>query len=210
MDRRTWLGAIAITSLLMTGCAPRAGDIGPAPDPQASHSMPDGSVMSGSEHGAHAGEHQGEHQDEAGPSDAALMVCGGQVREALSAIFELEGGPAPSASWDDPVFTCTYDIGGAPLILSVHDATDVQQGRHHFADLQKSLPHAEEIQGLAGLGMPSFSTDDGMVAFLRDGKTLLVDATALPSELGVDGLRDRQHVAYSAASAVLACWVEHD
>ncbi len=191
MDRRMWLGAIALTSLLMTGCASPAGDIGAGPDPQASRSMPDGSVRSGSGHGAHAPE----HQNAEGPSDPALMICDGQVRRAVSAILGLKGELPHSASWDDPVFTCTYDFGDTPLILSVHDTTDVQQGRRHFATLQTSLPNAEEIEGLAGLGMPSFSTDDGIVAFLRDGKTLLVDATALPSELGVDGTRSPQQVA---------------
>ncbi len=206
MHRRMWLGAVALTSLLMTGCAAPAVDVGAGPGPEASHSMPDGSVMSGSEHGAHSPE----HQDAEGPSEAALMVCDGQVRQAVSATFALGGEVSPSASWDDPVFTCSYDIGGTPLILSVHDATDEQQGGDHFAELRNSLANAEEIRGLAGLGMPSFWTDDGMVAFLRDGKTLLVDATALPDETGVDGTRSRQQVAYSVASAVLVCWVDHD
>ena len=70
-----------------------------------------------------------------------------------------------------------------------HNANDASVGEAHFAELQAGLENAEDIEGLLGLGLPSFSTGDGIVAFLRDGKTLVVDATALPAGLGPDGTR---------------------
>ncbi len=138
------------------------------------------------------------------------MICAGQVPGVVADVLGLEGDAAPSSSWDEPIFTCTYELDGRPLVLSVHDATDVAQGEAHFAELRESFATAQDIEGLAALGMPSFSTGDGIVAFLRDGKTLVVDATALPDGLGQDGTRTQDQAAYTLASAVLVCWVEHD
>lgn len=137
------------------------------------------------------------------------MVCEGQVVTSVADVLGLESELSPSSSWDKPMFTCTYDVDGKPLVLSVHDATDEADGQKHFDELQKSFENAEDIKGMAGLGMPSFSTGDGIVAFLRDGKTLMVDATALPNGLGPNGSKNQDDAAYAIASAVLVCWVEH-
>lgn len=212
MVRTSWLGTVVVASLLLTGCAAGAAEPVESPAPEASHTMPDGSVMTGAEHEGHGTEHEG-HETETSSateaSEAARMVCDGQVVTAVASVLRLDDEVTPAASWDAPMYSCTYDIDGAPLVLTVHDATDVATGEQHFAELQSSLDGAEEIEGLLGLGMPSFSTGDGVVGFLRDGKTLVVDATALPSELA-DGTRTQDGAAYAIASAVLVCWVEHD
>lgn len=222
MARTTWIGTIAIAAILMTGCA--AVDAAPAdePTPAASHTMPDGTVMDGAEHGEHSdaethtmpdgtvmdGAEHGEHAASATePSEAAGMICGGQVATAVAATFRLDDAITPSSAWDAPMFTCTYEIDGAPLELSVHDTTDVAAGEEHYAELQRTLD-ADDIEGLLGLGLPSFSNDEGVVAFLRDGKTLVVDATALPN--GFAGDMTHNEAAYAIATAVLSCWVEHD
>lgn len=222
MARTTWIGSIAIAAMLMTGCA--AVEAAPA-EPAASassHAMPDGSVMDGAEHGEHAeadthtmpdgtvmdGAEHGAHDASASePSEAAGMICDGQVATAVAATFRLDGNVTPSSTWDAPMFTCTYEIDGAPLVLSVHDTADVAAGEAHYAELQRTL-EADDIEGLLGLGLPSFSDDEGVVAFLRDGKTLVVDATALPN--GFAGEMTRNEAAYAIATAVLGCWVEHD
>ncbi|MCU1438822.1 MAG: hypothetical protein JWP66_1909 [Naasia sp.] len=138
------------------------------------------------------------------------MVCEGQVLVAVTTIFALDARATGTWAWAEPDFTCTYDIKGEPLTLTVHDVEDPAAGEQYFADLKASLPNVTEIEGMAGLGMPSFSTPEGIVAFLRDGKTLTVDATALPDGLGASGTRNREQSAYNLASAVLACWVQHD
>lgn len=204
MKHKTWLGAIAIASLLMTGCTATATETLESPGAGTSHVMPDGTAMSGSEHEGHA-----ELQNEDGPSEAAQMICAGQVVTAVAGVLELESEVAPSSSWEKPTFTCTYEVDGNPLVLSVHDATNEAEGHEHFTALQKNLGNAESIDGMAGLGMPSFSNGEGIVAFVRDGKTLLVDATALPSGLGADRTTTRSEAAYALASAILVCWVEH-
>ena len=201
MDRRTLLAATAVAGLLLSGCAASAA--GSNADPAPSHAMPDGTEMSGSEHDEHASEVPD------GPAAAAQMVCAGSVVTAITKILGLGAKPTPTATWDQPEYSCTYDVGNGPLVLSVHDATDMADGEAHFTALRDSLPNAEDIPGLLGLGLPSFSTGEGIVAFLRDGKTLVVDATALPSGLGPDGTRTQDQVAYAVASAVLTCWVDH-
>lgn len=208
MKPRNLFGTLAVASLLMTGCAATGSNSPQSPSPQASHTMADGTTMSGAEHGGH-GEHPPEHQNAHGPSEAARMVCTGQVVQSVGDVLGLEDELSPASSWDKPMFTCTYEIDGKPLVLSVHDATSETDGKKHFTELQKSIDNAKTIKGMLGLGMPSFSTDDGIVAFLRDGKTLLVDATALPDGLGPNGIKTQHDAAYALASAVLVCWVDH-
>lgn len=210
MDRRTWLGAAAMASLLLTGCSAAAAGAPGTPETKPSHTMPDGTEMSGSEHDAHASEHDAHaSEDGTSPSAAAKMVCAGQVVTSITKILGLDEEPVPMEAWDAPSYSCTYDVGGDRLVLSVHDATDLSDGEAHFAELRRGLANAEDIEGLLGLGLPSFSTGDGIVSFLRDGKTLVVDATSLPSGLGPDGSRTQDQVAYAVASAVLTCWVDH-
>lgn len=205
MNRSNWLGGIAVVSLLLTGCSAALASSNDS-TPEASHTMPDGTEMSGAEHEAHGADAGGT----TGPSDAAAMICQGQVVSAVREILAVADEPMRSTTWDAPMFGCTYDIAGKSLVLSVHDATDERLGEEHFAELKDSFPNAQVIEGLAGLGMPAFSTGDGIVAFLRDGKTLLVDTTALPEVLGDGGNKTRHQAAYALASAVLVCWVEHD
>ena len=206
MQSKRWLAATAVATLLMTGCASTAPQTQSGPNPESAHVMPDGTVMSGSEHQDHEDVHENEH----GPSAAAQMICAGQVVTAVANVLELGSDASPSSSWEKPMFTCTYEIDGQPLVLSVHDATNQAEGEEYFAALQTSTDNAATIEGTLGLGMRSFSTGDGIVAFMRDGKTLLVDATALPAGLGADKTTTQSQAAYAIATAVLVCWVEHN
>lgn len=206
MENRRWLAAAAVATLLMTGCAATAPQTQSNQDSESAHVMPDGTAMSGSEHEGHEGDHDNEH----GPSEAAQMICAGQVVTAVANILGLGSEVSPSSSWEKPMFTCTYEIDGRPLVLSVHDATSQAEGEEYFAALQNSTDNAETIEGTLGLGMPSFSTGEGTVAFMREGKTLLVDATALPAGLGPDKTTTQSQAAYALATAVLLCWVEHN
>lgn len=203
----TWFATIAVASMLLSGCAATSARA-PAPEPAPAHTMPDGTVMSGAEHESNEAEDGTDEVAEQAPSTAAEMICGGQVVTAAMSILGLEDGAEPTSTWDAPMYTCTFDVDGAPLVLSVHDTTDAAAGQQYFDELQESLG-AAQIEGMLGLGLPSFSTGDGIVAFLRDGKTLVVDATALPDSIG-DAARTQDEAAYAMASAVLVCWVNHD
>lgn len=59
----------------------------------------------------------------------------------------------------------------------------------HLDQLQASTNGADPMKGMEGFGLPAFQTGDGQAAFIRDGKTLLVDATDLPDGLGAKGDR---------------------
>lgn len=206
MRNRRWLVVAAVAMLMMTGCAGTATQTQVGSNPESDHVMPDGTVMSGSEHEDHEAEHENEH----GPSAAAQMICAGQVVTAVANVLGLGNEVSPSSSWEKPMLTCTYEIDGQPLVLSVHDATDQADGEEYFVGLQNSMDNAATIEGTLGLGMQSFSTGEGIVAFMRDGKTLLVDATALQAGLGHDKTTTRSQAAYAIATAVLICWVEHN
>lgn len=205
MQNRRWLVATAAATLLITGCAGTAPQTQVGSNPESAHVMPDGTTMSGAEHEDHEAAHENEH----GPSAAAQMICAGQVVTAVTNVLGLGSEVSPSSSWEKPMFTCTYEIDGKPLVLSVHDATNQAQGDEYFVGLQNSTDNAATIEGTLGLGMQSFSTGEGIVAFMRDGKTLLVDATALPTGLGADKTTTQSQAAYAIATAVLLCWVEH-
>ena len=60
MQNRRWLAATAVATLLMTGCASTAPQTQSGPNPESAHVMPDGTVMSGSEHQDHEAEHENE------------------------------------------------------------------------------------------------------------------------------------------------------
>lgn len=134
MHNRGWLAATAVATLLMTGCAASAPQTQMGANPESAHVMPDGTVMSGSEHEDHDAEHENEH----GPSAAAQMICAGQVVTAVANVLGLGSEVSPSSSWEKPMFTCTYEINGQPLSLSVLDATNQAEGDEYFLALQNS------------------------------------------------------------------------
>jgi hypothetical protein len=167
--------------------------------------MPDGSTMSDEEMGK-----SGNAQPAgAEPSPAARMVCDGDVSADVERILGLDGEPTRNASWAEPMYTCTYSLDEGPLVLSVHDATDAKSGRDHFETLRTTFDDTKDLAGMYGLGLPAYETDDGTVVFIKDNKTLQVDATQLPDGLGPDNDLDQTGLAYAVATSVLACWEKH-
>ena len=137
-----------------------------------------------------------------GPSTPASMICTDEIKDAVTRTFALAQPPASSDTWvkTERLYSCDYRLPEGVLTLSVHDAEDDTTGRSHFDRVRGSLPTASTLRGLENFGFPAFATTAGKVAFLKDGKTLLVDASALPDE--------SLPTAYSVASAVIACWSE--
>lgn len=210
---------LLVAAFLLTACGAASGQGGDqgsaAQEPgEPTHTMADGSVMDGSTHEEHGGDHGGDHGSHgssvAGPSEVATMICGGQVGEDVGRIMGVEGELEPTSTWEEPVFTCTFDLPEGPIVLRVHDATDEQAGQAYFEGLQAGDRQAEPLRGLLGLGLPAFTTDRGTAVFIREGKTLEVDATGLPrGPVSATGDQDRRDVAYEVASSVLACWTAH-
>ena len=70
-----------------------------------------------------------------------------------------------------------------------------------------TLPRPRTIHGLADLGFPAFETAHGDAVFIKDHKTLWVDASRL-ADSDLPRGRSREDVAYGVAAAVIACWTE--
>ena len=197
---------LATTSVLTVGCGSTAANHRAGPDASespASHTMPDGMSMADADMantdmgGAGA----------AGPSEAARMVCSEEIRDAVARTFGLTQAPRATGGWSHRVFTCRYRLPGGPLVVSVQDATNERAGRAYFASLRSSLTGARDIEGVESFGFPAFETPDGNVAFVKDGKTLRVDASdvtqaSLPADFST------AEAAYGVAAAVIGCWTE--
>jgi hypothetical protein len=210
--RRTALAvALASATLFITGCVS-----GTATSSSATHAMPDGSVMSGSSMPAEqpsAPRTEGSEpmaadgRGASGPSGAASMICGEETRQAVRRSLGLRRTPLGLHSWNHQLFSCTYQLNAGDLRLSVQDLDQTRRGRAHFARLRHRLAGATDIQGLANFGFPAFQTPRGDVVFLKDHKTLWVDATRLTTRDLPSG-ETRPDVAYGIASAVIGCWTE--
>lgn len=208
MNRTTRRVAVVMTGFLLAGCGSTAADPGASSaeatsSASGSHTMPDGTMMKDEDM---VGSDEAAGRE---PSPAARMVCSGDVAGDVERIAGLEEAPTRQASWTEPMYTCTYSLPEGPLVLSVHDALDPQSGRDHYETLRTTLDAPQDIVGMTGLGLPAYETDDGVAVFIKDNKTLEVDATALAEGLGPDGDMSRADIAYAMASSVLTCWKKH-
>lgn len=141
------------------------------------------------------------------PSPAALMVCDTEIRSDVRTLFRLPEQPAPQASWHAGIYQCRYALPHGRLAIAVSE-----DGTHRaaLARLTTARHHATSprtISGLASFGLPAFETPDGVVMFVKDDKTLTVDARALPAA-GTPDRQSRGDVAYQIASDILSCWRE--
>lgn len=208
--RNSWLGSLAVASLLLSGCAVAGAAESGSPTPAVVES--------------HAAGHSGHHHDAGsaaptgdsapaesageGPSEAARMVCGEETQGNIATSLALSTAPHSVSSWADTVFTCTYHLAEGNFVLAVKESADPAAARQHFDALQNSTAGAVPIAGLANLGFPAYETTAGSVVFLKDNMTLTVDASDLPAAVGPDGVT-RTAFAYQISTTVLACWVEH-
>ncbi|WP_142059541.1 hypothetical protein [Pseudarthrobacter sp. B4EP4b] len=203
------LASLALSALLLSGCATAAGSVTAAPGVSMAAAVPATSPEV-SHHGA--GHHsQGSASPGTtanGPSAAALMVCGDQPKERLRSILDLDWDPHTIDSWADSTFTCTYHLAEGALVISVQEATDQASARKYFDAMQALAKDAAPIGGLANLGFPAYETPDGSAVFQKDSFILHVDASNLPPTLGPDNIT-RNALAYQLSTTILACWIKH-
>ncbi len=196
------VGAVVLLSALtLTGCGGADPGAGAAAD-AAPRSVDHGDQGDHGDHGM-AGMDMGGSAD--APSSAAAMICSNEIVDAVGTTFALSSVPEPTDAWSDQLYTCSYSLPQGPLTLTVDDAPDASAGKAYFIQLRDRLESADgvhPIKGLAGLGLPSYESDNGHVVFMKDGKTLHVDA----SQLDLPG--SRTTAAYQIATDVIACWSE--
>ena len=211
------LGVAAAAVLLLGGCG-TTQDTRHATTPQGMHRMSDGTVMKDSEmkpsQGAASDSNSSSdaHLSHVGvdgrPSQTASMVCGEEIQAAVVRTFALHSTPAHSSTWSDHLFRCAYRLpGNGTLLLSVKDLDSEPAGRAYFDHLRATLPAPQRIKGIAAFGFPALQTRHGDVVFIKDHKTLWVDASRVPTTDLPPGFT-RTGVAYGVASAVIACWTE--
>ncbi|MGY4541759.1 hypothetical protein ACVWY0_001672 [Arthrobacter sp. UYNi723] len=211
-NRNQALAALAVASVLLSGCAAAAGSVS-APsavsttDPSAASPEAGHTDSHGSGHHSDGSSSPGTPKAE-GPSDAALMVCGDQPMDRLTAILNLDSDAHTVNDWANNTFTCTYHLDEGALIISVQEAVDKASALTYFNAMQALAKDATPIEGLANLGFPAYETADGSAVFQKDSFVLHVDATDLPATLGPENIT-RNALAYQLSTTILACWVEH-
>jgi hypothetical protein len=186
-------GAAVLT--LISGCASEHPAVDTSAEVHSGMPMAAGMDMAGSPAGP------------TGPSASARMVCSHEIHTAIARIFEQPGLAMGTPSWRPPSYTCSYALPGGHLVLSVQDSPPGPAGRHYFDRLRAADGRPDLLTGLAAFGLPSYETSSGRVVFLKDGKTLVVDAAALPKVAGPEG-QSRADVAYAVAADVIGCWSE--
>lgn len=208
---------------LLAGCGATAGTTDAAPHDQASssamptahamptgrHTMPDGTVMDGkpSAMPSPAAQSTSRVQHGGQPSAAAMMACSDETRSAVQTTFNLAEPPRSMLAWSEPTLQCDYTLPGGQLRLTVADLDSAGPGRAWFDQLRARLHHAKTMRGMQSLGFPAFETAGGDVVFLKDHKTLWVDASKVTSSQ-LPAKFTRTDVAYQVAAAVVACWSE--
>ena len=187
--------AVAVVTVLATvGAAART-----ATQAQAGAPLPDGMSMTA------VMPVPATSQVVAGPSASARMVCSSEIRGDVATILGLRTPPATAATFVQHIYTCTYRLPNGALVVSVDDAPDRASARAHFTSLNQRLGSTRSLTGLASLGLPAFETTSGVVAFLKDDKTLEVDASAIPGQ--TDAARGTaSDLAYTVATDILGCW----
>jgi hypothetical protein len=208
------LALLPALPILLAGCATASADSPTAAQPKPSSStstatgmsmppgtsMPPGMSMPGMSM-------PGMTEQAAAPSESAEMICGAEIRGSVATILGLAKPPAATTTWADNLYTCTYHLANGPLTVSVKESGDVAAAKNYFDALRQRLGTTQPLRGLDSLGLPAFETSNGTVAFVKDDKTLQVDATQLPSEVN-EQHRQRADLAYTLATDILGCWNE--
>lgn len=204
MAARTRQRALAVSLLVLLAACSTNGSVNSG---STSSSSPDTSMTPGMK--VTPGMKMRDASTRSGPSSAARMVCSQEIRSDIQRKLPTSAVPSGAATWanTNTIYTCTYRLPVGPLVLSVQDAANVIAGQKYFRSTRQIATGAQPLQGLAGLGLPSFQTSDGSVVFLKDGKTLTVDASRLPNRIGASHL-SRTDLAYAIAADVVACWSE--
>ena len=132
------------------------------------------------------------------------MICSTETR---TNVIQLAGAlrSAPTDHFAAHLYTCTYATANGPLVLSVMDSADVPAASTYFTANRARLGANHRLDGMTGLGLPAYETTNGVVTFLKDHMTLVVDARGLRGSIGPQK-HTPSDLAYTVATDVLACW----
>jgi hypothetical protein len=137
------------------------------------------------------------------PSVSARMICRHEAIEEIN--DEAIGLPtvaAPTATWANHRYTCTYRYAGGTMVLYVQALPSLAATRAYMAGLARTMG---DVQAVANVGQGSFETTDGSAVSRKDNKVLVVDVSRLPAMFGRP-LVTRADLALSVTQVIFACW----
>lgn len=140
------------------------------------------------------------------PSRTSTMVCDGDVKASVQELAAMATPPTTTTSWSDGLFTCTYALPQGALVLKVKESGSPAAAKAYFDGLQAGATDPVALEASESLELPAFRSPVGIVSFVRDDKTLVVDARGLPASVGPQKTERDELLAYSVATNVLSCW----
>ena len=136
------------------------------------------------------------------PPAAAQMVCGDEIRGEVADALGLASLPAPTSTWADHVYTCSYASAIGRLVLAVTVSPSTAAARGQLQAMRSRLDASTEEPGL---GEQAYSAPVGTVLAVKDNMVLRTDATGLPDDLGATHER-RLDLARVITAGVFDCW----
>ena len=136
------------------------------------------------------------------PPAAAQMVCSDEIRGEVADALDLTSVPAPTATWADHVYTCTYALPMGRLVLAVMVSPSTTAASGQLDTMRGQLGASTPEPGL---GQQAYSAPAGTVLAVKDNMVLRADATGLPDDLGATH-QGRLQVARLIAAGVFNCW----
>jgi hypothetical protein len=136
------------------------------------------------------------------PSDSAVMVCAPEAQREIAATLGLSPTQVTPPTWNDHVYSCTYQFPDGYFVLSVKELDNANETVAYYDAFRARLG---ERPGSIALGNGAFVTTTGSVVVRKDFKVLLVDTTHLPARFGTPP-QDRPDAGLSVAATVMSCW----
>ena len=143
------------------------------------------------------------HLEKAGPdpSISAQMVCAAEARKEIAAVLEAQATRVTRPTWNDHLYSCTYQYPKGSFTLSVKELVSEQTTTDYFDSLERKYGRAENLNSL---GQGAFIARNGDAVVRKDYKVLLVDVHAIGSMF--QPLLRPSDVAQSVATVILGCW----
>lgn len=129
------------------------------------------------------------------------MICTDETRDNITTVLSVKPDPKPASSWRNHIYTCTYQLPEGPIVLTVHEAADVNAATA-YTTAQRSTVQGEK--DLTGLNPGAFGTQNGVVVLQKDNDTMRVDTSRLSPQSKL--YPRRADFAYNIAAVVLGCW----
>ena len=133
------------------------------------------------------------------------MICSDETRKNVALLFGVRTPPPSSTTFVNHKYTCRYATANGALTLSVMDSADVTTASSYFMAERARIGATHRLDGMTGLGLPAYESTRGVVTFLKDHMTLVVDSRELTGSIGPQH-HTPADLAYTIATDVLACW----